>query len=95
MLTGAEELLRQIEAAFDYRGHVSVKLKTGPAVEGFLFNRQLDAARAGEEPFIELYLKGSAEYRKLRLSELESIALTGEDCAAGKSYDDHLKKKPV
>lgn len=88
-----DDLSRQLEAAFDYRGHVTVTLKDGSTVEGFLFNRQLASPLLKEPPFVELYLKGSAEHRKLAISELKSIALSGEDFAAGKSFEDLKKKK--
>lgn len=83
------ELKSQIEAAYDFRGHVTVILKTGETVKGYLYNRQLDAA----EPFVELFLEGSGEYSKLLVAQLDSIALTGKDFAAGNSYEDYLKKK--
>jgi len=87
------ELEKQIEAAFDFRGHVTVKLKSGQSVEGFVFNRQFANPKLPQDNFVELYLKGSAEHRLLKIAEIESIALTGEDFAAGKSYEDYLKKK--
>ena len=88
-----EPLKSQIEAAFDYRGHVTVLLKSGEVVDGFLFNRQYKSARQPHEDFVELALQGKSERRRLLASEIASIALTGEDCAAGKSYEDHLKRK--
>lgn len=87
------ELEKQIEAAYDFRGHVTVKLKSGASVEGFLFNRQFANPKLPQDNFAELYLKGSAEHRMLKIAEIESVALTGEDFAAGKSYEDYLKKK--
>lgn len=83
------DLKAQIEAAYDYRGHVTVILKSGETVKGFLYNRQLEVP----EPFVELFLEGSGEHRKLLVSELGSLALTGKDFAAGNSYEDYLKKK--
>lgn len=79
------ELEKQIEAAYDYRGHVTIGLKDGQSVEGFIFNRQ--------PQFIEVFLKGSGDRRRYETSDLRSVALTGEDCAAGKSFDDYQKKK--
>lgn len=93
MTNPASELERQIEAAYDFRGHVTVKLKSGEAVEGYLFNRQFENPRLPEDNFIELFLKGSGEKRKYPIPSIESLALTGEDCAAGNSYDDYLRKK--
>ena len=87
------ELKKQIEAAFDFRGHVTVTLATGEAVDGYLFNRQYDNPKLKEDNFIELMLKGSAERRRIPLEAVRSVAITGEDCAAGNSYEDYLKKK--
>jgi hypothetical protein len=87
------ELEAQIEKAYDFRGHVSIKLKKGETVEGFIFNRHLGTEKIKEEPYIEVMLKGSGDKRRLAVAELESIAVTGEDCAAGKSYEDYQKKK--
>lgn len=89
----AGELERQIEAAYDFRGHVTVKFKTGETVEGFVFNRQFANPKLAQDNFIEITLKGSGENRRYAISALESISLTGQDCAAGNSYEDYLKKK--
>jgi hypothetical protein len=93
MKESPHSLERQIEAAFDYRGHVTVVLKGGGSLEGYIYNRQLAGSKLKEEPFIELMVKNGDERRKLRVSELASVSLTGEDCAAGKSFEDHQKKK--
>ena len=84
---------QQIEVAYDFRGHVTVALKAGGSVEGYLFNRQFANPRLAEDNFVELVLKGSGESRRLKIAEIASVTLTGEDCAAGKSYEDYLKKK--
>jgi hypothetical protein len=79
---------QQIEKAYDFRGHVTVTLRTGEKVEGFLFNRVL-----GETPFIELYPKDKPGSLRYAFAELAKIDCTGEDCAAGDSYHEYLKKK--
>ena len=79
----------QLEAAFHYRGNVTVTLKKGDVIQGFLFNRTLDVA----EPFVELFLAGTGNYQKYLLSELADIQLSGEDHAAGKSYQEWLEKQ--
>lgn len=81
------ELQTQIEAAFDFRGHVTLTLSDGSSVEGYLYNRVL----TGAEPYVELFLKNSDERRRLPVAQLAAVALTGEDCAAGKSFEDHQK----
>lgn len=83
------ELHKQIDAAFDYRGHVTLALTDGTTVEGYIYNRQLSVP----EPFVELFVKNSDERRTLPVAKIASVALTGEDCAAGKSFEDHQKTK--
>lgn len=87
------ELKKQIEAAYDFRGHVTVRLKDGSSVEGFLFNRQYDNAKLAEDNFIEVMVKGGGERKRFAFAAIESVALTGEDAAAGKSFADYQKRK--
>lgn len=85
-------LAGQIEAAFDYRGDVTVTFKDGSIFEGFIFNREL-APKAGAA-FIELYPKEKgAALQRFELSRIQSVALTGEDTAAGKSWADWQAKQ--
>ncbi|OGR82731.1 MAG: hypothetical protein A2636_05295 [Elusimicrobia bacterium RIFCSPHIGHO2_01_FULL_64_10] len=76
------ELEKQIETAYDYRGHVTVKFMDGSTVEGFLFNRQFSGAKQAEAPYVEMFLKGNGERRKFPIAGIESVGLSGPDCAA-------------
>ncbi|MBI3554234.1 MAG: hypothetical protein HY077_17185 [Elusimicrobia bacterium] len=87
------ELERQIEAAYDFRGHVTITLKDGAKVEGFIFNRQFKNPKLKRDNFIEVVMKGSGDKKEFDIAGLESVALTGEDCAEGNSYANYLKKK--
>ena len=76
------ELKQQIEAAFDYRGNVTLKLHAGDPVECFLFNRDFAPhASLKEVPFVEVFLTGG-ERRKLPISEIVAVELSGKDHAA-------------
>lgn len=88
-----EGLKRQIEAAYDYRGHVTIRLKQGKTLEGFLYNREWANARLPQDNFIDVMVKDSDESLRLPMAELAAIELTGTDYAAGNSYEDYLKKK--
>lgn len=83
----------QVEAAYDYRGHVTLTLKDGTSFVGYLFNREFDNPKNPERNFIEVIPKDSEERRRIPLSALAKIELTGKDCAAGNSFEDYLKKK--
>lgn len=87
------ELKQQIEAAYDYRGYVTVTLKDGTLVEGFLFNRQYTNPKLSQDNFIDIILKNKDRKLRLPVTRVLSIALTGEDCAAGKSYADYQAKQ--
>ena|SRR5579863_7261569 len=89
----SKDVQNQIEAAYDYRGHVTVTLRDGGAVEGFLFNRLYEHPQGGQSHYVDLILKNKDEKRRIAMSDIQSIALTGEDCAAGKSYEDYLAKQ--
>jgi hypothetical protein len=85
-------LAGQIEAAFDYRGDVTVAFKDGSTFEGFIFNRDLDPNSGAA--FIELYPKEKAAApKRVEVSQIQSVALTGEDTAAGKSWADWQAKQ--
>lgn len=81
----------QIEAAFDYRGNVTLTLKDGAALHGFVFNRDF-APKAGEA-FVALYIDEQPQPTTFPVASIQSIALTGEDTAAGKSWADWVTKK--
>jgi len=87
------ELQQQIEAAFDYRGHVSVILASGKTVAGFLYNRHFENGPGTDAGFVELFLAGSGEPCQLDITTITTVELTGKDEAAGKSYHDWLQKK--
>ncbi len=86
-----EELQKQIETAFDYRGHVTALFHDGKTLTGFLFNR--DFSPKNQSPFVEFIVEGNAENQTVLISDLSAIRITGDDHAAGKSYQDWINKK--
>ena len=83
------ELSEAIELAFDYRGDITVELKSGSQVTGYLFNR----TATGEQPTIELFPATSSGTLTIPYSEVATIAFTGEDTATGKSWETWVAKK--
>jgi len=75
------ELEKQVEAAYDYRGHVTITFKDGKTLEGFVFNRQFENPKLPQDNFIEVIVKGKDERLRLPIDSLASIALTGKDFA--------------
>jgi hypothetical protein len=88
-ITSAEVLADVIERAFDYRGDVTVGTRDGVRHVGYLFNRQRDSA----VPFIQLLPAGGGEARTISYAEIQSIAFTGRDTAAGNSYAAWVRRK--
>ncbi len=75
------DIEKQVEAAYDFRGHVTIKLSNGETLEGFVYNRQFKNPLLKEEPFIEVFPKGSDASKKLAISSIQSIELTGQNFA--------------
>ena len=75
----SKEVAEQIEAAYDFRGHVTMTLNDGTAVEGFLFNREVAPLKG--EPYVEMIPKDSDARIRFASKDVKSIAITGKDFA--------------
>lgn len=82
------DLRKVVHLAFDYRGDVTITTKTGQKLIGYIFNRFED----GPEPYIEYYPKNEDTHRTLKYAEIAGIAFTGIDPAAGRSWENWVKK---
>jgi hypothetical protein len=89
----SNELEKQIEAAYDFRGHAVFTLKSGESFVGFLFNREFTNPVAKDQNYIEVIPKDSDERRRISIADLAKVEITGKDYAADNSYDAYLKKK--
>ena len=83
------ELTEAVELAFDYRGDVTVSLKSGESINGYLFNRQV----SGSDSYLEVFPSNSPHARHILYDQIASIAFTGEDTATGKSWESWIAKK--
>jgi 3-deoxy-D-arabino-heptulosonate 7-phosphate (DAHP) synthase class II len=93
-LHGATVLLRSdeqrrevIEKAFDYRGDVTLTLHCGDVVEGYLFDRR---QRDGV-PEVRVMTPAGAR-TTVPYADVEKLAFTGRDPAAGKSWETWVQK---
>ena len=84
------ELYKQIEAAYDHRGHVTIILNNGKTVEGFVYNRILKTTRLPDGDYLDVMVKDSDEKRRFRFEEIASIGLTGKNYA--ETFDEGLKR---
>lgn len=83
------ELAEAVELAFDYRGDVTVSLKSGESLSGYLFNRQV----SGSDSYLEVFPSAGSDVRHIRYDQIATIAFTGEDTATGKSWETWIAKK--
>ena len=84
-----KELAEAIELAFDYRGDVTIELRSGESMSGYLFNREVH----GADSWVEIFPASSPETRRVRYDEIATVAFSGEDTASGKSWDNWVAKK--
>jgi hypothetical protein len=85
-----DELREGLEKAFDYRGDVTLHLKNGTSVEGYIFDRRTAPALAN--CVVRLFPKDAFGRISVPYSEIQGLAFTGRDTAAGKSWEAWLKK---
>jgi hypothetical protein len=77
-----------IEAAFDYRGDVTLIFSGGEAIKGYLSNRNQSAP----QPYVEIFPSDGSERRRIPYAAIQGVAFTGRDTAEGKSWETWLKK---
>ena len=90
-LASEDDLRIALEKAFDYRGDVSLTLKDGSHVEGYIFDRT-STGPSLEKSFVRLFPKDRDEKVAVAYSDIARIEFTGRDTAAGKSFETWVKK---
>jgi hypothetical protein len=89
-LASDDEIRAALEKAFDYRGDVSITLKSGDKVEGYIFDRRSGKSLA--DSAVRLYPKSGNEKLSISYADIAALAFTGKDTAAGKSWEAWMKK---
>jgi hypothetical protein len=77
-----------MDDAFDYRGDVTITTRDGKTIEGYVFDRRGKAP----EPYVRLIPKDSDDRINIRYSDIAKLAFSGRDTAAGKSWENWLKR---
>lgn len=86
---GPDALGEAIDAAFDYRGDVTLELADGREIVGYLFNRDSRA----REPFVQLFERETDHPLTIAYATIRTIRFTGRDMAAGQSYAAWLRSR--
>src|SRR5437868_12018505 len=90
-LANEGEIREALEKAFEYLGDLTVTLKSGQKLEGYLFDRRNDGASLSE-CYARMIPKGSREKIRIAYSDVAALAFTGKDTAAGKSFAAWVRK---
>jgi hypothetical protein len=89
-LASDEDLRQALEKALDYRGDVTLTLKSGERIEAFIFNCKNGPTLA--ESCVQYFTPAAPEKRKVGYAEIARIEFSGKDRAAGKHWEDWVKK---
>ena len=89
-LAGDEEIRLALEKAFDYRGDITITLKNGDKVEGYIFDRR--TGKSLTDSLVRLYPKSGNQKVSISYADVAALAFTGKDTAAGKSWEAWMKK---
>lgn len=84
-----EEVRDALEKAFDYRGDVTITLKSGEKIEAYIFNRRTGASLA--DSWVQYFVPDAPEKRKVSYAEIARLEFSGKDRAAGKHWEDWVK----
>ena len=89
-LASDEEIRLALEKAFDYRGDITITLKNGEKVEGYIFDRR--TGKTLGDSAVRLYPKSGNEKVSITYAEIAALAFTGKDTAAGKSWEAWMQR---
>ncbi|HUK46849.1 MAG TPA: hypothetical protein VLW06_04625 [Terriglobales bacterium] len=85
-----EEIREALEKAFDYRGDVSITLKNGNQIDGYIFDRR--TGKSLSDSVVRLYPKSGDQKISISYADIAALAFSGKDTAAGKSWEAWMKK---
>jgi hypothetical protein len=88
-LASDDDLKTALEKALDYRGDVTLTLKSGERIEAYIFNRQTGATLA--DSWVQYFTPKANDKRKVSYAEIARLEFSGKDRAAGKHWEDWVK----
>ncbi len=87
--TSDEELSVAVDQAFDYRGDVTIELKSGESIVGYVFGRTNNDTRAD----LELFPTDKPGQITIQFADIAAIIFSGKDTAFGQSWESWIQKK--
>jgi hypothetical protein len=88
-LASEQEIRQALEKAFDFRGDITITLKNGEKIEGYIFDRRTGASLA--DSIVRLYPKSGKGKLSVSYADIGALSF-GKDTAAGKSWEAWMKK---
>ena len=89
-LASEEEVRLGLEKAFDYRGDVTITLRDGTQLSGYMFDRK--SAKTLADSLVRIIPTGTTQRVSLPYTEIAGLVFSGRDTAAGKSWEAWVKK---
>ena len=86
-----EDLRLALEKAFDYRGDVTLTLRDGSRLEGYVFDRRAEGAGLAQ-CIVRLLPRAGGAKVSVAYADIARLEFTGRDTAAGKSWETWVKK---
>ena len=85
-----EAVRAAMDLAFDFRGDVTIVLRDGSTIEGYVFDRRnertIDASR------VSLFQAGSDARVDIGCPEIAEIRFSGRDPAAGRTWENWVRR---
>jgi hypothetical protein len=89
-LASDADVRQALEKAFDYRGDVTLTLKDGRVVHGYVFDRRTGATL--QDSAVRVIPSDERTKLTIPYAEIAALAFTGRDNAAGRTFDAWVKK---
>ena len=87
--TNAAAFEEALTAACSFRGDVTLELKDGSAIEGYVF----DLKRTNAAPYAVRILPKDGRARiTVEQSTIQTLCFTGKDAAAGKTWENWMRR---
>lgn len=89
-LASDAEIHQAFEKAFDYRGDVTLTLKDGRQISGYVFDRRSGSSLG--DSAVRIIPANERTKLTIPYSEIAALVFSGRDTAAGKSFEAWVKK---
>lgn len=89
-----DEIRASLEKAFDYRGDITITMKSGEKIEGYIFDRRTGPTLAASAVrLIPKPANSNEAPQKLSIpyADIAALAFTGRDMAAGKQWENWVR----